>query len=372
MPRRKQTDIIAPIMKSNRLLAAPLSIALLLGSTSAFAQPAPPAPPAKIELAPLDKANWRAIAVKNARPSLIAWQLDPGHNKLPVFLNVPYKVPPKYAADFKQENRVKGPFDLPDNLRLAASDEQNLLFVAGGNAEDIAQLQELVAILDQPTRFVELEAQLVELPIEAAKEFGIAFNAATPDAPTQLVPGAFQIGVVRNDFQKRLDDLLADNKARVISTKPQIITNNTGLAVSLRFGPIDNTGAGQNKMPVAPAQGSDTIITLTPTINGDDTITVLMNLATLPENINSAGLTTIANLRDGDTIALTGLKSSAFPSATKNFKVPLLGDIPLMGSTTKQKVPLLSDIPMIGHLFRTKKPEDERAVLVFVTARIVG
>lgn len=353
-------------MKFKFLFAAPLAAALLLGSTSAFAQPDPLTAPAKTELAPLDKANWRAISVKNARPSLVAWQLDAQHNKMPAFVNVPYKVPPKYAADFKQEKRVKGPFDLPDNVRLAAADEQNLLFVTGGNAEDIAQLQELVAILDQPTRFVEIEAQFVEMPAAEVKQFGIATNAATPGAPTQLVPSAFQIGFVRGDFQTRINDLVKAGNAKAVSTKPLTIANNIGLAVSLRSGPIDNTGANQNKLPAAPTDGSDTVITLTPTINGDDTITVLVNVATVLGTAEQPGLLTIANLRDGETIALSGLSSLVFPR-----KIPMLGDIPLISSTTKPPVPLLGDIPIIGHLFRTKKPEDERAVLMFVTARIL-
>ena len=290
---------------------------------------------------------------------MIAYQLDAQHNKLPAFWNVPYAPPTKYAADYQEPERVKGPFDLPDGVRLASADEQNLLFVTGANAAQIAHLQELVDILDQPLRLVEIEAQLVELPVAELKEFGIEFNGATPDAPKTQTPikGMSQFGFLRNNFQKRLDEMVAAGTATVVSTAPLTLTNNMGQAISLRTGPIDNTGANQYKMPAAPAEGTDTILTLTPTINGDDTITVLMNIATLPANDESPGLTTIANLRDGDTIALSGLESSAFPRETtpKARKVPLLGDIPIFA----------------GGLFRTKEPKDERVTLLFVSARIV-
>ena len=287
-------------------------------------------------LAPLDEANWRAIRVQNVPPSLIAFQLDPVHNKMPAFVNVPYTVPPKYAANYKEPEGVKGPFALPNVVQLAASDERNLLFVAGANAAQIAQLQELVDILDQPLRQVELEARLVELSVTQLKEFGIEFNGATPDAPKTQMPikGAFQVGFVRNNFQKRLDEMVAAGTVTIVSTAPLTLTNNGGQAVSLRSGPIDNTGDNQNKMPLATKAGNDTIITLTPTINGDDTITVLMNISTLPQNFNQSGLETIANVRNGDTIALSGLNRS------------------------------------LASLFGATQANAERAIVVFLTARI--
>ena len=349
---------------------APLFAVLLLGNANSFAQPGAAKPAPKIAPAPLDAANWRAIRVRNARPSMLAYQIDPAHNALPAFFNVPGSLADQLRQSESEIKRI-APHGVFSALQLAAADEQNLLFVAG-DAEQIAQLQEFVAILDQPARTVELEAQLVELGAKDAEQFGLARDAATANAPAVAVspPGAFSLGFVRDDFQTRLNDLVANNRARVISTQPQNIINNSSLAVSLRTGPIDNTGANQYKMPVAPAEGTDTILTLTPTINGDNTITILINTAILPANGESSGLTTIANLRDGQTIALAGLPASAFPRLTTQ-KVPLLNDIPLMNSTTPSSISELNQIPLIGKLFRPKKIEDERAVLLLVTARVV-
>ena len=345
-------------MSSHRLVVVPVIATLLLSASSAFAQPDPLNLPtnSKAELAPLDAAAWRAIQTQNVPPSLIAWQLDAEHNAMPAFLNVPYMPPPNYAADYKAPARVKGPFDLPDNVRLAASDERNLLFVADADAAQIARLQELVSILDQPLRYVELEAQMVELPIADLGKFGL-FDAATPGAFADKTPvkSAMQIGFVRENYQQRIDALVAAGVAKVISTQPQTTINNMGVAISMLSGRIDNTGANQNQQPVAPAGGSDTVITLTPTINGDDTITVLMRLTTLPTTAADTGLVTIANLRDGDTIALTGLKTSAFPGTTTNNTIPLLGDTP----------------PGLFRSNTSKDDAEERAVLVFITARIL-
>ena len=82
-------------------------------------------------------------------------------------------LPTKYRGGLgKRRRRRKTPFDLPRwNVRLAASDEQKLLFVSGGDAQQIAQVQALVSLLDQPLRHVEIEAQFVQLPASELKQF---------------------------------------------------------------------------------------------------------------------------------------------------------------------------------------------------------
>lgn len=351
-------------MKLNRRFAAPFVAAFSLATPCAFAQPAMPEAPisagaiARVApaLAPLDEANWRAIRVQYSRPSLLAYWLDPTNNELPAFVNMPGFLQTKRAVSAPrrapEEKRVRGPFDLPDGVHLAPADEQKLLFVAAKDDVNFAQIRELVDILDQPMRSVEIEAQIVELPATELKQFGIDFStargnfdAATAKIATEAVPGAFQIGFVRNDFQERLDKLIEAGTAKALSTQPLILINNMSQSVSLRSGPIDNTGANQYKLPTTPKEGNDTILTLTPTINGDDTITVLMNIERLPKEAMRRGLETVVNVRDGDTIALGGLSSPLIP----------------------RPIPRIEDIPLIT----SRQAGDIKEVLIFVTARIV-
>lgn len=341
-----------------RATASLIAAILLLGLGSAPAQPnvpqapmrATPVRPQLPALAPLDGASWRAIRVRNVRPSLLAYWLDPAHNALPAFVNVPYSSRAQLEPMPQQpdEKRAKGPFDLPaDAMRLASADEQNLLFVAGGDAQQVEQVQRLVALLDQPIRQVEIEAQFVELPAKEASKFGVDAPGPKNNDDTKR---AFQLGFVRGDFQKRLDELAATGKAKILSTTPLTYGNNMGRAVSLRSGPIDNTGANQGKRPQAPTTENDLVLTLTPTINGDETITLMANIETLSQDPNPSRLMTIANLRDGDTIVVAGAS-------------------PLSPAKTDQLT--LSDIPKIGELFRSSQSNKDRVALVFITARIV-
>ena len=274
-------------------------------------------------------------------------------------------------------NSTGGSFNLPDGIEQVVSvDPQNVLLVAyeDGNDEAVRQLQELIDVLDQPLRQVEIEAQFVELQSQDARTFGIDFStsrgnfdAATTGFASAPVPGAFQIGFVRNTFTARLNALIANNRAKVI-TAPRVtaINNLTANLTSTERRTLiltsvaQNIGGGQQQAQRLLFIDTQTGLTVTPTINGDDTITVLMRPRVSNQDgtsglgtITRRELTTIANVRDGDTIALGGLR--VVRNTTQNYKVPLLGDIPLL-----------------GRLFQSKTiNENESELIIFLTARII-
>ena len=269
-----------------------------------------------------------------------------------------------------------GSFDLPGDIeQIVSVDPQNVLLVAGGTDEDIRRLQELIDVLDQPLRQVEIEAQFVELRSQDARTFGIDFStargnfdAATTGFASDPVPGSFQIGFVRNNFTARLNALIANNRAKIINA-PRVtaINNLTATLQSTERRSLILTTVSQN-IGGQQAQGQNLLfistttgLTVTPTINGDDTITVLMQPQVSTQDpgngalgtITQRQLETVANVRDGDTIALGGLKTIS--NSRQDYKVPLLGDIPL-----------------IGGLFRSKTiAENESELIIFLTARII-
>ncbi len=270
-----------------------------------------------------------------------------------------------------------GSFSLPDGIeQIVSVDPQNVLLVAyeDGNDEAVRQLEDLIAVLDQPLRQVEIEAQFVELQSQDANAFGIDFStsrgnfdAATTGFASAPVQGAFQIGFVRNNFTARLNALIADNKAKII-TAPRVtaINNLTANLTSqerrtlILTSVAQNIGGGQQQAQQLIFIDTQTGLTVTPTINGDDTITVLMRPQVSTQDgttglgtITTRSLTTIANVKDGDTIALGGLR--VVRNTTQNFRVPLL-----------------SDIPLLGRLFQSKTiTETESELIIFLTARII-
>jgi type II secretory pathway component GspD/PulD (secretin) len=278
-------------------------------------------------------------------------------------------------------NNSSGSFELPGEIeRIVAIDPQNVIMVAGGTQADIEALQRIIDVLDKPLRQVEIEAQFVELTAAESKNFGIDFSSSRGnfDFSTNSGfnqgggPAGIQVGFVRGNFQATLKALASQNRVKVV-TAPRVtaINNLTALIESSSSTPVTLTTAavgggvgggvaqGQSLMYITTSIG----LNVTPTINGDDTITVLMqpqlesqgisgDVSGAP-TISTNRVETVANVKDGDTIALGGLKSNRI-------------------SRGITKIPLLGDIPGLGKLFQSRSTVNtEVELIIFVTARIV-
>ena len=291
--------IISGDMKTSPV-AALLGASLVMGaSTVAFAQTAEP--PALVPTAPVAAAPKEARAVKivNVPSAFIAYWLDPANNERPAPFYSPFRPAPlsvpfadKPLLNSVPEELSKGVFLLPDGIeRIVSVDAQNVVLITG-TARAIRQMEDLIGVLDQPLRQVEIEAQFVELASDELKNFGIDFSTENPYIPRTA--RAFQIGFVRNNFTARLNALIADDKAKVI-TAPRVTA-------------INNLPAIISSSMEKPVGGNAFKYSVTPSINGDDTITILIQDTDEPAE-GKTNLTTIANLRDGDTIALSDVTS---------------------------------------------------------------
>mgnify|MGYP002778714410 CR=1 FL=1 len=268
-----------------------------------------------------------------------------------------------------------GSFQLPGEIEeIIAIDAQNTLLVAGGTDEDIDRLREIIAILDRPLRQVEIEAQFVRVSTAVAKNFGIDFSSSRGNIDFNTngfsrPGGGIEVGFVRGNFRATLTALSNDNKVKVV-TAPRVtaINNLTATIQSTTSTPLilnsslsgigGQVGQQQNLIYITTSVG----LNVTPTINGDDTITVLMQPQFQEQNvvpdidapaISSQVVQTIANVKDGDTIALGGLRTKSI-------------------TNSRSRVPLLGDIPLIGRLFESRAQIDNDAeLIIFLTARIV-
>ena len=139
------------------------------------------------------------------------------------------------------------------------------------------RLEELIDVLDQPLRQVELQAQFVEINGADIKLFCI-------DSV-----GEGNVGFVRGNFTAKLNALIANGRAKVISAPRVTAINNMSATMDAATPPTNG------KTPTW-------AYNFTPTINGDDTITILFQDKNKPAEVK---LNTIVNVRDGDSIALS-------------------------------------------------------------------
>jgi type II secretory pathway component GspD/PulD (secretin) len=270
-----------------------------------------------------------------------------------------------------------GLFDLSEQGvdQIIAIDPQNALLVYGTEA-GVRALENIVQFLDKPLRQVEIEAQFVSVNSNNTDEFGINFTsqngpftvAATPASTINARGGTFSLGFVRNNFQATLNSLVSRGRAKVV-TAPRVtaINNLTASLQSSTSTPIVTTstqagiggqvGQQQNVNFITTSIG----LTVTPTINNDDTITVVMQPqvstqqaipGSIAPRIVQQIVQTVANVKDGDTIVLGGLRDKQI-------------------ARTSSGVPLLSQIPLLGALFRSRSDiMADNDLIVFLTARI--
>ena len=290
----------------------------------------------------------------------------------------------------------------PSNVRVIK--EQNALLVSG-TSEDIVSMREFVTIIDVPTPQVAINAIIVEYSEDLQKEFGVnaalhrpdlqfsgshsspsfssAFGAAGSNTDVGFsgaglkkilndIGGLFTvgnnaiIGRLPDDFYAALHFLETQNKAKVMA-QPSIVTlngnkasinvdqtqyfklttgNPLGTDFSIQFKPI-TFGI---KLDITPwiSQGGQITAEIAPEVSNSDGA----NSDGYP-NVSSRTLSTTVRLNDGETITLGGL--------IKNTE-----------SVAYNKIPILGDIPLLGALFRTNTKSIQKTnLIVYVTPHII-
>jgi type II secretion system protein D len=244
----------------------------------------------------------------------------------------------------------------------------------------IAEIEQIIRVMDVPGQQVMLEARIVEVSTDAARELGVDWDLlnrqgvvvveGAPDSSLSSGPNLLpnrlpfrnvtSLGPVSRQakaFQAVLDMLIRDGNARVLAN-PKIATLN-GREASMLVGSripfvVSNTVfAGGAAAPVQTVQREEVGIKLsiTPTINSDGYITTEIKPEvssvigfTGPDNslpiISTRQANTTVRIKNGNSAIIGGLLSE---ERTKSVtKVPLLGDIPGIGLLFQHHSSLIS------------------------------
>lgn len=302
-----------------------------------------------------------------------------------------YTLTLQYADATEVAAALKG---LSDNIQV---DRGGNRLIVVTSPRVIADMQSIVQQLDQPARQVMLEARILEVSTDGLKKLGVDWDllnrqgftfvegttdatfggsldepGALTDAPGVAgTPGTNDVWKLRNfnrvpkAFRVFLDALVQDGNARVLAS-PKLVTLNGKEASMLSGTRIPyQTGqtvfAGGAAAPTTSVQHEEVGIKLaiTPLINADGYITVRIRpevssisgfrgtSADLPVVATRQAETTV-RLKDGNTVLIGGLLSEE--ETTNVTRVPLLGDLPLLGrlfqhsKTTKAKRDLIIEV----------------------------
>ncbi|MDB6111010.1 MAG: Type and secretion system protein [Pedosphaera sp.] len=219
---------------------------------------------------------------------------------------------------------------------------------------------------------------------------GTPATAGTPDKPEVLSrilnPSQSMFtansasGVFPSTFFLNADGVSAvlsflnkDTDARILSTPRAVTLDNQMATLSVtRAQPIFATTAGTQGSPGG-SQVSytnvGTILQVTPRISANNTI----QLKVVPEVSDVAGVATktVAGVvSQADIFDIRRIETQVLiPSGNTLVMGGLVSDATAVGNI---KVPLLGDIPLLGHLFRQEsKSQDKRNLIIFITPTIV-
>jgi len=250
----------------------------------------------------------------------------------------------------------------------------------------------LIESLDTKTAQVNIEAKLVDLKVESEDKLGIRWDIETGGTTgvgsglmTDLYPGTanttqlkasiappntgaaksaqFQFGIAGNtSFWIALDALVRNNDANLIAN-PRITTVDNKTA-TINITQAYTYISGFNAQTGAATYGAvDAGVTLevTPQINRNDYVTLQVkpNVSSIvsvgpPPIVDSRTANTQVLIKDGDTFVIGGLIRE--DEIVTIHKVPVLGDIPLIGSI----------------LFQNKTvAKTKRDLVVFMTPHII-
>lgn len=287
------------------------------------------------------------------------------------------------AQSAQQGSGSSSSLDLSGQVKVVAEANSNsvLVLTAERNHE---RLRRILEDLDQPVRQVLVRVLIAEVTIEKGLDVGIQLEGVNPAGSSTLsrVFSDFDIFdstlgmngylLESTDFRAAIRALSSDTRFDVLSRPYILTTDNQEATVNVSQNvPVINgsrTDANNNVTTTFDRQDVGIILTVTPQINSDgrvvldvDQVMSALADATIPVAddvdapiINQRTMTTRVVVEHGQTAVVGGLIKDSL-------------------TETVRKVPLLGDIPILGWLFkRTERTKAQTELLVFLTPQVVG
>ncbi|MCM8783992.1 MAG: secretin and TonB N-terminal domain-containing protein [Candidatus Omnitrophica bacterium] len=292
------------------------------------------------------------------------------------------------AAKEKEEKSTRQPIKaaglLTEYGKIVSDTRTNSLIITDIPAQ-FPVIEETLAKLDEATPQVMIEAELLETTVGTINKLGVewADTIGVYTGPVQTTKFPFRkhdfpSGVDKTegmaygtislaDFTAALKLLESDSETKVLA-RPRVLTlNNETAEINLT---AQTAVAGittiQGEIQTYSVERIQTGIVLkaTPQVNKDGYITMTLEPSvttpvkspyfTKAEYVDphKREVKTTVRVKDGDTIVIGGLIST-------------------QDTETLKKVPVLGDIPLLGYLFKNKsKDKSDRELIVFITPHI--
>ncbi|HAS6308615.1 TPA: secretin [Vibrio vulnificus] len=258
------------------------------------------------------------------------------------------------------------------DYRVVIDTKRNALIFQGQYA-DYQRLIELVKFVDQRPRQVLLQATVAEVKVEDGFTLGTEFNITSGDitgGTNGLIRNAGNLNLtgVFGDVTAKFSAALDSGKAQVLSS-PRVIAMDQeparisiGEQIQVKTGEV--SGGGDDSKATVTYQYVDVGITLdiTPTINQNGLVEL-----SISQEVSSQGVIT------GDSIPINKRSLQTRMLADSGDTIYMGGLISKDNNNTENKVPILGDIPIIGNLFKYKiEKQNSTELVLLITPYVIN
>ena len=262
---------------------------------------------------------------------------------------------------------------IPDENRIKIDSRQNEIIVKG-TKEEIKKVEELLPKLDERAIQMSIEVKFIEINLMHEKELGIKWTS-------NEVEGAISIGELtlggsfeRNGLiEAQLLALQNDNKINILSNpKIHAINGKEAYIFSGKQIPIITEDPDTGVKMSSGRESVGISLTITPWINTTDGIINMIirtDKSYLGQEVQP-GIFIIESQQIAPKIKSEGpaMIIRTYPDKT----IVLGGLIESTESENVYKIPLLGDIPIIGELFKhTKKTKTKSEIIILITVHLL-
>jgi type II secretory pathway component GspD/PulD (secretin) len=220
-------------------------------------------------------------------------------------------------------------------------DYQNNALIVTGVEGDHTRIHAMLAQIDVPARQIMIEATVLDISLDLIRDLGFEWTIGAFNF-TEVTPSPGQIlfnPITRAgfDFGFQLRALITDGRGRLLAN-PRIVTKDGQPGEVFLGDQIPVTAGVRDGVPVIVFVLAGVTLNITPRINPDGFVTTRIHadvgaIRMLP-GVQTPGLQTrraltTLTVRDGTPIVIGGLIRSE--ERTSVVKIPLLGDIPIIG-----------------------------------------
>jgi general secretion pathway protein D len=266
------------------------------------------------------------------------------------------------------------------NIRVIADEGNNALLVYATES-DYERIEAVLLEIDSVPNQVLLEAVIAEVSLDDDLKFGVrwflgesknhgVFSDALSGAVSSVFPG-FSYFLKADDIAFSLNAISSVTQVKVLSAPSLVVLDNK--TATLQVGdqvPIvtqAETGTGAPGAPtINKVELKDTgvILNVTPRVNDSGLVTL-----DIEQEVSNVVKTTTSGI-DSPTIKQRKMKTSIVVSDGE--ALALGGLIQERQTTGKTKVPILGDVPILGAAFRQKSETGSRTeLIIFIRPRVI-